>query len=270
MIIRGGLVQINVSVLASGSSGNSIYIDDGKNSFLVDAGLSGKKIINRLKKIDVNPDQIDGIFITHEHKDHIKSVGILSRRLDVPIYANDETWGACNKELGKLKEKNIKVFKNEFSFGNFDIRAIRISHDACAPVAYVVYRNDKKIVLATDMGYINDELMEELKAVDFLLLESNHDIDMLMSGNYPRFLKNRIKGNQGHLSNDAAAEILPKIINGRCPHVLLGHLSHENNNPKVAYMTVENILKKEGLIVNKDLKLDLTYQNKPTRVYEIK
>lgn len=263
-------MQINVSVLASGSSGNSIYINDGKNSFLIDAGLSGKKIINRLKKIDVHPDEIDGIFITHEHKDHIKGVGILSRRLDVPIYANDETWAACNGELGKLKEKNIKVFDKEFSFGNFDIRPIRISHDASAPVAYVVHRNNKKIVIATDMGYINDELMEELKDIDFLLLESNHDIDMLMSGSYPRFLKNRIRGNQGHLSNDAAAEVLPKIINGRCPHILLGHLSEENNNPKVAYMTVENILKKESLIIDKDLKLDLTYQNKPTRVYEIK
>ena len=263
-------MQISVSVLASGSSGNSIYINDGKNSFLVDAGLSGKKIINRLKKIDVHPDEIDGIFITHEHKDHIKGVGILSRRLDVPIYANDETWAACAEELGKLKEKNIKVFSTEFSFGNFDIKPIRISHDAAAPVAYVVYRNNKKIVLATDMGYINDDLMEELKDIDFLLLESNHDIDMLMSGSYPRFLKNRIRGNQGHLSNDAAAEILPKIINGRCPNILLGHLSEENNNPKVAYMTVENILKKEGFLVDKDLKLNLTYQNKPTRVYEIK
>ena len=149
MTIRGGLVQINVSVLASGSSGNSIYINDGKNSFLVDAGLSGKKIVNRLKKIDVHPDEIDGIFITHEHKDHIKGVGILSRRLDVPIYANDETWASCNEELGKLKEKNIKVFDKEFSFGDFDIRTIRISHDASAPVAYVVHRNNKKIVLAT-------------------------------------------------------------------------------------------------------------------------
>jgi len=263
-------VQINVSVLASGSSGNSIYINDGKNSFLVDAGLSGKKIVNRLKKIDVHPDEIDGIFITHEHKDHIKGVGILSRRLDVPIYANDETWASCNHELGKLKEKNIKVFDKEFSFGDFDIRTIRISHDASAPVAYVVNRNNKKIILATDMGYINDELMEELNDVDLLLSESNHDIDMLMSGSYPRFLKNRIRGNQGHLSNDAAAEILPKIINGKCPNILLGHLSKENNNPKVAYMTVENILKQEGLIVDQDLRLDLTYQNKPTRVYEIK
>lgn len=261
---------VKVSVLSSGSSGNSIYIDDCKHKFLIDAGLSGKKIINRMKKVDADPDELDGILVTHEHKDHIKGVGILSRRLDIPIYANEGTWAACENELGKLKSEHIKIFKGDFSFGNFDIRPIRISHDARAPVAYVVYRKDKKMVFATDMGYINDELMEELTDLDLLLLESNHDIDMLMSGSYPRFLKRRIRGEKGHLSNDAAAEILPKLINGRCPQVLLGHLSQENNNPKVAYLTVENILKQKGLDVDKDLKLDLTYQHKPTKIYEIK
>ena len=261
---------IKVSVLSSGSSGNSIYIDDGKHSFLIDAGLSGKKIINRMKDIDADPDNLDGIMITHEHKDHIKGVGILSRRLDIPIFANDGTWAACEGELGKLKDKHIKSFKGEFSFGDFDIKPIGISHDANAPVAYVVNRKDKKMVFATDMGYVNDELRDELDDIDLLLLESNHDIDMLMSGSYPRFLKRRIRSDKGHLSNDAAAELLPQLINGRCPQILLGHLSEENNNPKVAYLTVENILKQKGLVVDKDLKLDLTYQHKPTKVYKIK
>ncbi len=261
---------VEVSVLSSGSSGNSIYINDGKNSFLIDAGLSGKKLINRLKKIDVKPQDIDGILITHEHKDHTKGVGILSRRLDIPIYANEETWAVCENELGKLKDKHIQSFNGNFSFGNFDIKPIAISHDARDPVAYVVYRNNKKMVFATDMGYINEKLLEELTELDLLLLESNHDIDMLMSGSYPRFLKRRIRGEKGHLSNDAAAQILPELINGRCPQVLLGHLSKENNNPKVAYLTVENMLKAKGLEVDKDLKLDMTYQHKPTRIYKIK
>jgi len=263
-------VEVEVSVLSSGSSGNSIYINDGKNSFLIDAGLSGKKLINRLKKIDVTPQDLDGILITHEHKDHTKGVGILSRRLDIPIFANEETWAVCESELGKLKDEHIQSFKGDFSFGDFDIKPIAISHDARAPVAYVVYRDNKKMVFATDMGYINEELMKELKNIDLLLLESNHDIDMLMSGSYPRFLKRRIRGEKGHLSNDAAAQILPELINGKCPQVLLGHLSEENNNPKVAYLTVENMLKAKGLEVDKDLKLDLTYQHKPTRIYKIK
>ncbi|MCF8000819.1 MAG: MBL fold metallo-hydrolase [Halanaerobiales bacterium] len=263
-------MEIEVSVLSSGSSGNSIYINDGKNSFLIDAGLSGKKLINRLKKIDVTPQDLDGILITHEHKDHTKGVGILSRRLDIPIYANEETWAVCESELGKLKDENMQSFTGNFSFGNFDIKPIAISHDARAPVSYVVYRENKKMVFATDMGYINEELMKELKNIDLLLLESNHDIDMLMSGSYPRFLKRRIRGEKGHLSNDAAAQILPELINGKCPQVLLGHLSEENNNPKVAYLTVENMLKAKGLEVDKDLKLDLTYQHKPTRIYKIK
>lgn len=260
---------IDVSILSSGSSGNSIYINDGKNSFLIDAGLSGKKIINRMKEIDADPDNLDGILVTHEHKDHIKGVGILSRRLDIPIFANEKTWAACEGELGKLKDKNIRTFSGDFSFGNFDIRPVAISHDANAPVAYVVFRKNKKMVFATDMGYINEGLMKELTDLDLLLLESNHDIDMLMSGSYPRFLKNRIRSKKGHLSNDAAAEILPQLINGKCPQVLLGHLSQENNNPKVAYLTVENILKEKGLKVDQDLKLELTYQHKSTRIYNI-
>jgi len=263
-------VVVKVSVLSSGSSGNSIYIDDGTHSFLIDAGLSGKKIINSMKEIDAKPGELDGIFVTHEHKDHIKGVGILSRRLDIPIYANDGTWAACENDLGKLKSEHINCFKGDFEFGDFNIRPINISHDARSPVAYVVYRNNKKLVFATDMGYIKDELLKELYDIDLLLLESNHDIDMLMSGSYPRFLKRRIRGDKGHLSNDAAADILPQLINGKCPQVLLGHLSQENNNPRVAYLTVENILKKKGLVVDKDLKLDLTYQDKPTKIYKIK
>lgn len=263
-------MEVEVSVLSSGSSGNSIYINDGKNSFLIDAGLSGKKLINRLKKIDVTPQDLDGILITHEHKDHTKGVGILSRRLDIPIYANEETWAACERELGKIKDKNMQTFNAVFNFGNFNVKPIPISHDARAPVAYVVYRDNKKMVFATDMGYINEELMGELTDIDLLLLESNHDIDMLMSGSYPRFLKRRIRGEKGHLSNDAAAQVLPELINGKCPQILLGHLSEENNNPKVAYLTVENMLKANGLEVDKDLKLDLTYQYKPTRIYKIK
>lgn len=263
-------MKIEVSILSSGSSGNSIFISDNKSSFLIDAGLSGKKIINRMKKIDADPDDLDGILVTHEHKDHIKGVGILSRRLDIPIFANEKTWAACENELGKLKNNNIKTFKSEFNFKSFNVKPIAVSHDACAPVAYVVYRKNKKLIFATDMGYINENLRAELTNIDFLLLESNHDIDMLMSGSYPNFLKKRIRGKKGHLSNDAAAEILPELINGKCPKVLLGHLSQENNNPKVAYLTVKNMLSEKGFVVDKDLKLELTYQHKPTKKYELK
>ncbi|MCF8009150.1 MAG: MBL fold metallo-hydrolase [Halanaerobiales bacterium] len=263
-------MDILVSILASGSSGNSTFISDGKNSFLIDAGLSGKKIVNRLKKNDIDPDSIDAIFITHEHKDHIKGVGILSRRFGIPIYANQKTWACCERDLGTIKSNNIKLFDGQFSFGNFGIKPVTISHDSVDPVAYVVKLKKKKLIVATDLGYINQELKKELYNFDFLLLESNHDIDMLMSGSYPPFLKRRIRGKKGHLSNDAAAEILPELINGRCPQVLLGHLSQENNNPKVALITVSNILKQRGFVIGEDLNLDLTFQSKPTKVFNIK
>ncbi|MGM0438362.1 MAG: MBL fold metallo-hydrolase [Bacillota bacterium] len=262
-------MDCKISVLASGSSGNSIYISDGKINILIDAGLSGKEMDKRLNKIGVSPDEIDAIIITHEHRDHVSGAGIISRRYNIPIYANDPTWTNSYKCIGDINEDHCEIIKNDFMLGDIAIHPFSISHDAALPFAYIVYCNKKKIGIATDMGYFDEKIVNELMGLDFLVIEANHDLDMLMTGNYPWKVKHRIKGDEGHLSNDDTAALLPKIIGKKEPHILLAHLSEDNNNPEVAYITIKNSLRANGFKEGKDYSLDFTYQDKPTRVYEI-
>ena len=262
-------MSLKISVLASGSSGNSIYVTDGTNSILIDAGLSGKELSKRMKKVGIPSDQIDAILITHEHRDHISGAGVMSRRYNIPIFANQLTWENGAELVGSVSEENCCVFDEEFMIGNIGIEPFSISHDAADPVGYILHCNNKRIGIATDMGYFTSEIKERLKGLDFILVESNHDLDMLMTGSYPWHLKNRIKGKEGHLSNDDAAALIPQLINGNGPRILLGHLSKDNNNPDLAYITVKNNLDEHNLKEGKDYKLDFTYRDKPTRLYKI-
>jgi len=262
-------LKLEVSVLASGSSGNSIFIGDKKNSILIDAGLSGKKIEERLKMIDRDPTCIDAILVTHEHSDHIKGVGVLSRRFDIPVYANELTWQGAISNLGKISEANCKIFKDSFMFGKFGIEPFSIPHDANDPVGFIVNHRNNKISIATDMGFMPDDVKNKLKRSDFIIIESNHDLEMLMNGSYPWSLKNRIKGKKGHLSNDDTAAALPELIGDNCPSILLAHLSKDNNIPDLAYITIKNILEKEGFRLEKDLEMGFAYRDRPTQLYKI-
>ena len=262
-------MRIETAVLSSGSKGNSTYIRAGKYSVLIDAGLSGKGLEQRMDALDLDPEELDALLITHEHKDHIKGIGILSRRYDLPIYANDGTWGAAEAELGKIKPKNRRVFTKDFIIGNLKFSPYTISHDASQPVGYICQIDGKKIVLATDTGVMNQDIINKIKGADFFVLESNHDLEMLMTGKYPYFLKNRIKGREGHLSNDDAAALLPGLLKDNFPTVVLAHLSEENNNPRVAYITVNNALKEAGLEVGKDLRMGCAAQQKTTPLFRL-
>jgi len=262
-------VRIEAAVLSSGSKGNSTYIRAGKHSVLIDAGLSGKGLERRMEALDLKPEDLDALLITHEHKDHIKGVGILSRRYDLPIYANDGTWAEAESDLGKIKTKNRRVFTGDFIVGELKFSPYAISHDAVQPVGYVCQAGDKKIVLATDTGVTNEDIITKIKGADFFVLESNHDLEMLMTGKYPYFLKNRIKGKKGHLSNDDTAALLPSLLQDNFPTVVLAHLSEENNNPKVAYITVNNGLKEAGFKVGKDLRMGCAAQTKTTSLFRL-
>ena len=262
-------MRIETAVLSSGSKGNSTYIRAGKHSVLIDAGLSGKGLEQRMAALDLDPKELNALLITHEHKDHIKGIGILSRRYDIPIYANDGTWAGAESHLGKIKAENRRVFTGDFIIGDLKFSPYSISHDASQPVGYVCHAGGKKIVLATDTGVMNQDIINKIKGADFFVLESNHDLEMLMTGKYPYFLKNRIKGEEGHLSNDDTAAILPGLLKDNFPTVVLAHLSEENNNPKVAYITVNNALKEAGLEVGKDLRMGCASQNKTTSLFRI-
>ncbi|HLV10544.1 MAG TPA: MBL fold metallo-hydrolase [Halanaerobiales bacterium] len=260
---------MKVSVLASGSSGNSIFISGEKTRILVDAGLSGKEVNKRLKKVGKNGEELDAIIVTHEHSDHIKGAGILSRRYQLPIYANELTWKSAEKCLGKIKSEHCCIFSREFMIGELEIKAFSISHDAADPVGFIISCGSNRIGIATDMGYVSPEVREILKGLDLLLIESNHDLEMLMNGTYPWPLKKRIRGEKGHLSNDDAADLLPSLINSNFPRILLGHLSKDNNIPELAYITVKNNLEDHELVIGEDLNLDITYRDRPTPLYEV-
>lgn len=255
--------------LSSGSSGNCQYIETENTKILIDAGFSGKRVEALLSSIDVCPSTLDGIFVTHEHTDHIKGVGVLSRRYDLPLYANESTWLGMESKIGKIKEKNIKVFKTEdfLNMKDLTINPIEIFHDALEPVGYILHYKNTKISIITDTGFVDDNIREKIKNSNLYLMESNHDIDMVKEGSYPWPLKQRILSTRGHLSNDDAARILSETIEGKKEIILLGHLSKDNNTPYMAYNTVESKLYSEGINVNKDITLDMTYRDKISKVY---
>ena len=255
--------------LYSGSSGNSLFVSSNKAKVLIDAGLPGKSIENALLNIGHNPKDIDAIFVTHEHIDHTKGVGVLSRKYDIPIYANSPTWEAMSGTIGKIKEHNINVLDSKYiSIKDMDILSYKISHDAVAPSGYALQCKDKKVCIATDLGFFSDEVHNALKDADVILLESNHDVEMLKFGPYPYSLKRRILSDIGHLSNEDCAKAIVNITNDKFKKIILGHLSKTNNYPELAYQTVLNVLNSAGVKLDKDLSLSMTKRDMPSNYIE--
>lgn len=252
-------MDVKFCPLVSGSSGNSTYIGTKHTHILIDAGVSCKQIVEHLNELHVNPADLDAIFVTHEHIDHIKGVGVLSRKYDIPVYATPGTWEGIGSTVGEFSHKNMRyVYKDEQCVINdICVKPFEIPHDTIEPVAYSVFAEDKKMTVATDIGHITDTIKENVYESDVLLLEANHDIEMLKNGSYPWPLKKRILGDKGHLSNVAAGETLSELMSGKTKFAFLGHLSNENNEPHLAYETVEKILEKNGVKVGTYFKLDM-------------
>lgn len=227
--------------IASGSSGNCIYVGTNETSLLVDAGVSCKRIADGLKSIDVNVAELDGIFITHEHIDHIQGVPILARKYGIDIYGTHDTLKYIyNKEKGNLGESRLIdiAADTDVCIGDVLVHPFSISHDAADPVSYRIESDGKIFAIATDLGCYDDYIVKNMMNADGVYLEANHDYNMLMVGSYPYSLKQRVAGSKGHLSNDAAAELLLRIGSERLKAVLLAHLSKENNYAELAYETV--------------------------------
>jgi len=255
--------------LYSGSSGNSIFVASQNTKILVDVGMPGKSIESALKYINQNPNEIDGIFITHEHSDHIKGAGIISRRYNIPIYANENTWEAMKPKIGNIKENNIQIINNNcVDIMDMHIENYHISHDAAAPMGYAIYSGNKKVCITTDLGYFSSEVKTMIKDADVILLESNHDIEMVKFGPYPYPLKRRILSDVGHLSNDACGKAIVEIMNDKQKHIILGHLSKTNNFPELAYQTVVNILKENCIEIGRDISLNLAKRDMPSDVID--
>lgn len=226
--------------LYSGSTGNSLFVESDNSKLLIDSGVSAKKIEDGLNSIGVNITDIDAILVTHEHSDHVQSLGTVSKKFNIPVYANRETWDAMPNQKDKIDANNIKYYNaNEnFEVGDFVIHPFSIPHDAVNPCGFNFFCDNKKFSIATDLGHMTSNIMDCLEGSSFLCLEANYDPEVLKCSKYPYILKTRIAGPNGHLSNNLAGKTIAHLINCGLENVILGHLSKENNFPELALSTV--------------------------------
>ncbi|MBD3163985.1 MBL fold metallo-hydrolase [Candidatus Woesearchaeota archaeon] len=256
--------MFEVSVLASGSSGNCFYIGSDQGDILIDAGLSCGQIEERLELIRKNINNISGIFITHEHIDHIRGIETLSHKYNIPIYLNKGTLINSFLDMGNI---NIIRTDQEIDFNGLKILPFAKSHDASEPVSFLIKNKNKKISIMTDIGFCCENVIENVRESDLIILESNHDLNMLKNGPYPYFLKKRIASQRGHISNYEAALLILEHANKKMQHVLLSHLSMNNNTPELALKTFNSIVNERSDL--KKLKAWLTYRHRPTDLIKI-
>lgn len=259
--------------LASGSSGNCQYIEHKDTKILVDAGLTGKKIEENLKEIDVDPSSIDAIFVTHEHIDHIKAVGVLSRRYDMKIFSNLKTLNQMLPTVKKLDPKNVYIFENNkaFEFKDIHVDPIDTFHDCIEGCGFVINALDtqNKISIMTDTGWVNSESLEKMEGSDIYYIEANHDKEMLLGGRYSWSLKQRIMSTRGHLSNENTAEILQKLLKRKKENIVLAHLSKDNNLEELAKNTVVGALLERNLAEERDYTIEVAKRDLPSQIYKL-
>lgn len=241
--------MFNFCSLYSGSTGNSLLVQSENTKILIDAGESAKKIDTSLQKIDVNPNNLDAILVTHEHQDHVKGLGTLSKKHDIPVFATSKTWDAMPDQGSKILDcnKNSFISGEKFEIGDLTIVPFSIPHDAADPCGFSIYHSNNKISVATDLGHMSNYILQNLEGSSFIMLEANYDPDVLRCSKYPYSLKMRIAGPNGHLPNYMAGKTISYLLKSGLKNVMLGHLSKENNFPELAYQTVmEELMQKSG------------------------
>ena len=256
--------------LYSGSSGNCLFVSTNNTKVLIDCGTSCKKICEGLASIDSSIEDIDAILVTHEHSDHIQSLGMVSKKFDIPVYANLETWNAMEKQKEKISSENIKLFENDKNFLLNDLTIVPFStpHDAANPCGFSIHNGKKRLSIATDLGYMDNKIFEELQSSSFVLLESNYEPELLDASRYPFHLKQRIKGPNGHLSNETAGKTIAELMKKDLKEVILGHLSKENNFPELAYKTVAEELMNNNTDIN-TIRLSVASRTNPGKIVNI-
>jgi phosphoribosyl 1,2-cyclic phosphodiesterase len=256
---------------SSGSSGNCYLIKSEHTAVLVDAGISRKKIYEGLERTATPVEQLAALLITHEHSDHTKSIRTLMKKeKSLKAYAKAMTWSQLGCEVCE-EQKKIFETGDTFRIGDITVKTFRVSHDAADPVGYTFFSGGKQISIVTDTGCMSEEIIAEIREADILILEANHDVDMLRVGRYPWFLKQRVLGEEGHLSNAAAGETILRLLSecSKERHVLLAHLSKENNFPEMAYQTVKNILEEADYYIGKHINLNTITRDEVSLIYEI-
>ena len=260
---------MNFCSLASGSSGNCQYIETKESRFLIDAGQTGKKIENLLGEIQVDPKSLDGILVTHEHFDHTSAVGVLARRYGLKVFANENTWLAMEKTVKKIPKSQQVVFETgkDLEYKDLKIETIPLFHDCVQGTGFILQDKDTKIAMLTDTGWVSTSMLEKMAHADLYYIEANHDEDLLRTGPYSFALKQRIASNRGHLSNHHAASILEKLLQKKKEHVLLGHLSTDNNDPVLAVRTIREDLARTNIHEGLDFTMEVAKPCEPSRMY---
>lgn len=240
--------MLKFTSLYSGSSGNCLFVETENTKILIDAGVSLKKIEKGLENFDVMPSNLDAVIVTHEHTDHIQSLGNLSKKFDIPVFATSKTFDAMPKQTEKITDKNKNNINidEKFSIGDIEILPFKIPHDAADPCGFTLFSNNKKISIATDVGHMTNDILKHIDGSEFILLEANYDSNVLKYTKYPFKLKERIAGPSGHLSNKAAGQTINYLINSGLKKAVLGHLSKESNFPELAYQTVVDEILSSG------------------------
>lgn len=252
---------MKVSVLSSGSKGNTTYIETENTKILIDAGNSSKYILQKLTEINVNPKEIDAILITHTHIDHVKGLQVLLKNINPCVYFTEKM-----KPYLDYIENYYIIDKETINLKDIEINIIKTSHDTEDSVGYIINNNNKSIVYITDTGYINRKYFDILKNRNLYIMESNHDVEMLNNSKYPFELRQRILSDKGHLSNYDSAKYLSKFIGDNTKYILLAHLSEENNTKDLAYNTLIERLNKENIKIENII---ITSQNKETELINI-
>lgn len=265
-----GVFMLKIAPLFSGSSGNCILIKSGRASILVDAGLSCRKIAEALQSLGENIRDIDAVVVTHEHSDHTKGLDVIMRNCDIPVYANAGTMQRIEHQFRMPCMKHMKITDaGDFYVGDINVSPFRTSHDAVSPVGYSFMSGNSKVSVMTDTGRVTQAMIGAVAGSSIVLLESNHDTEMLENGPYPERLKRRILSAKGHLSNDAAAVVAYSLVCRGTRGIILGHLSEQNNTESKAYDTVKKYLDGQGATVGKYVGLMMAKRYEPSGMFGV-
>lgn len=259
----------------SGSSGNCYYLFTEQTGIIIDAGISARALKKYFRDRNLSMNNIKCIFVTHDHADHVKSVGMLSEDLKIPVYTTAKVHeGIKNNYIvrPKIPEEHIHYLnKNEtYSFGEFSILPFGVPHDSLDNIGFRIEYNGMVFSLMTDVGHVTDEMKKYITESDYIVLEANHDREMLLNGRYPKFLKERILSPTGHLSNKECGETIAENASERLKHLWLCHLSEDNNHPELARKTVVSILASYGIIADKDFRVEVLKRKTPSQIYDLR
>lgn len=258
---------------ASSSSGNCYLVKSENTTLLIDLGIAGKNVLAGLASKSLAPEDVDGILITHEHVDHVKSLRMIGKKaVNAKVFASAGTLDAVTDKLPEGRSIAVAADR-PFLTGDILVKPFLLSHDATEPMGYSFEKNGKKLTIVTDTGYVTEDIFSQIAETDLLVLEANHEVNILKMGSYPYSLKRRILGDEGHLSNETAGKCICEMLKTRekeePPTIVLAHLSKENNTPGQAYLTIRNVLYEEKFYIDKDIKLDIAKRDEITDFFEV-